>query len=162
MRDVIHIDESRLNFPLKTVTAGVLSSAYFTLEGVPPHVESLAVCFGYDTDGLTFRAECAKADGAEGVWTCYANPYVFPAAAPDGTLEYHVLAVDGHGNPQWLGTGVLRVLECPAEGSADAPTVIPRDTYIRNPVTGLYHLLTAIVDDDGNMTLDLAEEGVAK
>lgn len=157
----IHLDAGRLNFPLRTIWQGVLSSAICVIHGVPADIESLGIVFGVAPAGNTphdpptFRASATKQ--ADGLWRAYVNPFTFPVVGL--SLEYSVVGADGHDNPRWLGTGQLNVVDCPAAGSSDAPDVIPRDTYIRNPVTGLYHLLTATVDEDGNLTLRLSDEG---
>ncbi len=156
----VRVDESRLNFPLIPIAAGRLSSLDLEIIDVPARAQALSVFFEYGTGETNYAVVCEKVN--DGFWTCYANPYVFPAVKDDGSLHYHVVATDARDNQQWLGTGELRVLANPANGSGDVPPVVPRDCYIRNPVTGLYHLLTAEVDDTGNITLDLAEEGVER
>jgi len=156
----IRVDESRLNFPLIPISAGVLSSLDAEIIDVPSSVESLALYFEYGTGATNYQAVCDKV--RDGLWTCYAMPYIFPATEDTGALHYHVVATDSRGNQKWLGTGQLRVLANPANGSPDVPPVVPHDTYIRNPVTGLYHLLTATVDEDGNITLNLSDEGVER
>lgn len=35
------------------------------------------------------------------------------------------------------------------------------ETYAFNPRTGKYHLITAVTDDDGNLTLDVSKKGVS-
>ena len=158
----IHVEcaASRLNFPLPPMHAGALSSAVALIYGVPADIKACSLVIqapGQNPDPARFRADAVKEGTA---WRCYLNPYCFPAAATG--LEYHVVGIDTHDNPRWLGRGTLDVYDNPAQGSGDVPAVVPRDTYIRNPVTGLYHLLTATVDGDGNITLDLAEEGVER
>lgn len=150
----IHLDPGRLNFPLRTIWQGELSSADLVLRGVPAGFEAVGVVFGVEGGEETFRAEAALAGDT---WRAYASPYVFPRAGLG--MQYSVVGTDAHGNARWLGTGQLNVVECPAGGTPTPPPIVPRDTYIRNPVTGLYHLLTATVDEDGNLTLDLSDEG---
>ena len=88
------------------------------------------------------------------------SPFFFPDLSD--ALEYHVLGTDTNGNARWLGSGPLEVRDNPANGSPVVPEIIPADTYIRNPATGLYHKLTAAVDEDGNLTISLEEEGVER
>lgn len=99
-------------------------------------------------------------DGTTVSASCYCSPFCFPAVSDE--LTYSVVATDAENHPRWLGTGPLRVLENPANGSSTPPPIVPADTYIRNPATGLYHLLTATADEDGNITLNLSDEGVQK
>lgn len=160
----IHLDAGRLNFPLRTIWQGVLSSAVMVVHGVPADVDGLGIVFGVAPTGATphdppvYRAVATKQ--ADGTWRAYVQPAVFPLVGL--SLEYSVVGMDVLDNPRWLGTGQLNVVACPAAGSADAPDIIPADTYIRNPLTGLYHKLTAVVDEDGNLTINLADEGIER
>lgn len=157
----IHLDAGMLNFPLRTIWQGVLSSAVVVIHGMPADIEGAGIVFGVAPTGQTphdppvYRAVATRQ--ADGTWRAYVSPFTFPTVGL--SLEYSVVGADVHENPRWLGTGQLNVVACPANGSSDVPAIVPRDTYIRNPVTGLYHLLTATVDEDGNLTLDLSDEG---
>ena len=157
----IHLAAGRLNFPITAMHVGVLSSAVAIIHDVPADMESCALVIPNpqtNPDPARFRADATKQ--ADGTWRCYLSPFCFPAAATG--LEYHAVGMDANDNPRWLGKGTLDIYANPADGSGAVPPIVPRDTYIRNPVTGLYHLLTATVDGDGNITLDLAEEGVER
>ena len=164
----IKITPDRLNFPLAQCVVGKLSSAVIILYGdIPDDVEDVAVQIERVPDAGTgerpanYSASASEVQGASPrSFRCYLAPWYFPEAADD--LKYHVLGLDAHGNPRWLGSGVLRVLENPSNGSAVTPDLVPADTYVRNPVTGLYHKLTAAVDEYGNLTIDLADEGVER
>ena len=166
----IKIRPDRLNAPLATCNVGKLSSAVFVIEGdIPEDVDTIAVQIGRTPDPQTQEprqnytaaaSETTPNGSAARTFRCYLAPFYFPDEAD--ALEYHVVATDTNGNPRWLGTGPLIVRDNPADGSPVTPEIIPADTYIRNPATGLYHLLTATVDGDGNITLDLAEEGVER
>jgi hypothetical protein len=156
----ITVRPDRLNWPLRQVWVGELSSADFTVRKVPSFLDNVRIAIATpgttNQDGEVYT--CPGTMSADGTWHVYANPYVFPRAGVN--LEYNVLADDENGNPRWLGSGILEVRTCPAGGSGTPPPVVPRDTYIRNLVTGKYHLLTASVDEDGNLTIDLATEGI--
>ena len=164
----IRIRPDRLNAPLATCNVGKLSSAVFVIEGdIPEDVDTIAVQIGRTPDPQTQEprtnytaaaSETTPAGSAARTFRCYLAPFYFPDEAD--ALEYHVVATDTNGNPRWLGTGPLIVRDNPADGSPVTPEIIPADTYIRNPATGLYHKLTVAVDGDGKITLDLAEEGV--
>ncbi len=159
----IHLDAGRLNFPLRTIWQGVLSSAVVVIHGMPADIEGAGIVFGVAPTGQTphdpptYRATATKQ--ADGTWRAYVSPFTFPVVGL--SLEYSVVGTDVHENPRWLGTGQLNVVACPANGSADAPDILPRDAYIRNPVTGLYHKLVAEVDEDGIVTVAIEQEGVS-
>ena len=166
----IRIRPDRLNAPLATCNVGRLSSAVFVIGGdVPDDIDTIAVQIGRTPDpqtheprqNYTAAASETTTDGsASRTFRCYLAPFYFPDESYE--LEYHVVATDTNGNQRWLGTGPLIVRDNPADGSPVAPEIIPSDTYIRNPSTGLYHKLTAALDEDGNLTLALADEGVER
>lgn len=159
MRLTIKVDESHLGWPLRAVWAGALSSLTLYVEDVPPGFTALEVQFGAPGRTAPFRAvgvleRC-------GTWRVYAMPWCFPEAS-DGGLEYQVVGTDADGGRAWLGTGTLVVRANNAQGSAVAPAIIPADTYVRNPVTGLYHKLTAAVNEHGEVTVAVEEEGIER
>ena len=160
----VTIRADRLNLPLETAAVGVLSSAVLVVGGdVPDDIETLAVRVEY-MDAQTKREYSAAGTRisdngyAEGCWRVYLAPAYFPAAAEN--LKYHVIGIDGHGNPRWLGTGNLRILANPANGSADTPAILPPMSYAYNPLTGLYHKLVAEVNAYGEISVAVDQEGV--
>lgn len=161
---MIKIDDSRLNFPLRRICVGRLSSAMVALYGVPTDVDGLAVQIGRTEDPDTHRPRpnftAAATRLSDGTFRCYLSPFHFPDASD--VLEYHVVGTDESGNARWLGSGFLSVIDNPAGGIPVVPEIIPADTYIRNPATGLYHKLTAVMDEDGGITINLAEEGIER
>ncbi len=162
MANKIHLKPNRLNFPLAQCVVGKLSSAVFEIAGdIPDDIENLTLHIErIRVEGEVrpnFVAAASRQDGGE--FRAYLSPFYFPDVSDD--LRYHVIGMDANGNPRWLGTGDLRVLENPANGAAVAPEVIPQDAYAYNPTTGLYHKLTAVILD-GEITIDVAQEGVAR
>lgn len=165
----ITIRADRLNKQLETCFVGKLSSAVFRIGGdIPDDVDTIAVQIERTADPTTHqpRANFTVAATEEGrlptarSFRCYLSPFNFPDVSDN--LKYHVVSTDERGNARWLGTGALVVQDNPANGSPVAPEIIPADTYIRNPSTGLYHKLTAAVDEDGNLTVALEDEGVER
>lgn len=161
----VKIRPDRLNAPLATCFVGKLSSDVFVIGGdIPDDVDTITVQIGRTPDPNTHQPRpnytAASTRQTDGTFSCYLSPFYFPEIAPD--LRYHVVSTDKNGNPRWLGTGDLRILENPANGSSVAPEIIPADTYIRNPVTGLYHKLTAEVNEHGEVTVAVEENGVER
>ena len=164
----VKIRPDRLNDPLATCFVGKLSSAVFMIGGdIPDDVDTIAVQIGRTDDPTThtprqnFTAAASEVAGSTPrAFRCYLSPFHFPDVS--AALKYHVVGTDTNGNARWLGSGPLEVRDNPANGSSQAPDVIPRDTYIRNPATGLYHKLTAAVDEDGNLTVALEDEGIER
>ncbi len=166
----IKIRPDRLNAPLATCNVGKLSSAVFVIEGdIPEDVNTIAVQIGRTPDPQTQEprpnytaaaSETTPAGSAARTFRCYLAPFYFPDEAD--ALEYHIVATDTNDNPRWLGTGPLIVRDNPADGSPVTPEIIPADTYIRNPVTGLYHKLIAEVNDLGEITVAADPEGIER
>lgn len=161
----IRLRPDRLNSPLATCFVGRLSSAVFVVCGdIPDDVDTIAVQIGRTEDPDTRRPRpnftAAAARQCDGTFRCYLSPFHFPDASD--ALEYHVVGADANGNARWLGGSALSVLDNPADGSPVPPEIVPADTYIRNPATGLYHKLTAALDEDGGITINLEEEGVER
>ena len=159
----VKVRPDRLNAPLATCNVGKLSSAVFVIGGdVPDDIDSLTVEIERTPDQNTHQPRpnytAAATRQADGTFRCYLSPFYFPEIASD--LRYHVVSTDKNGNPRWLGTGDLRILENPANGSSVAPEIIPADTYIRNPATGLYHKLVAEVNEDGELSVAIEKEGI--
>lgn len=166
----VTIRADRLNRPLETCFVGKLSSAVFRIVGdIPDDTDTIAVQIGRTPDPQTqeprknFTAaasETTPQGSAARAFRCYLAPFYFPDVSD--ALEYHVVATDTNGNARWLGSGPLIVRDNPADGSPVAPEIIPADTYIRNPVTGLYHKLTAVVNEYGELSIDLESEGIQR
>ena len=166
----IRIRPDRLNAPLATCNVGKLSSAVFVIEGdIPDDIDGMTVQIGRTEDHTTHQprpnytaaaSETTPAGSAARTFRCYLAPFYFPDEAD--ALEYHIVATDTNDNPRWLGSGPLIVRDNPADGSPIVPEIIPADTYIRNPVTGLYHKLTAAVNEYGELSIDLESEGIER
>lgn len=163
----VTIRADRLNRPLETCFVGKLSSAVMRIAGdIPDDIDGVTVQIGRTEDPTThqprtnFIAAASEVDGMPRSFRAYLSPFLFPDTSD--ALEYHVIATDDHGNARWLGTGPLVVRENPANGSPVPPEVIPADTYIRNPVTGLYHKLTAAVNELGEIVIDCDPEGIQR
>ena len=162
----VTIRADRLNRPLETCFVGKLSSAVFRIVGdIPDDIDGMTVQIGRTDDPTTHQprqnftvAANRNADGK--TFRCYLSPYCFPDVSD--ALEYHVLGTDTNGNARWLGSGPLEVLDNPANGSPVPPEIIPADTYIRNPATGLYHKLTAEVNDLGEISVGVDSEGIER
>jgi hypothetical protein len=160
MQTTIDVDESRLNFPLRPLYAGRLSSLDVTILGVPKNVTALAIYVGRVDAEQPFMVACEPAAGGCGTWKCYLSPWCFPAVA--NGLKYNVMGTREGNVSKWLGCGQLTIAETPAGATPVPPPIVPDDTYIRNPVTGLYHKVTASVDEAGNLTMVLDSEGVER
>ena len=162
----IRIRPDRLNDSLATCFVGKLSSAVFVIVGdIPDDIDGMTVQIGRTDDPTTHQprqnftvAANRNADGE--TFRCYLSPFCFTDVSD--ALEYHVLGTDTNGNARWLGSGPLIVRDNPANGSPVAPEIIPADTYIRNPVTGLYHKLIAEVNDLGEITVAADPEGIER
>lgn len=163
----IRLRPDRLNDPLATCFVGKLSSAVFIIWGdIPDDVDTITVQIGRTEDPTTheprpnFTAAAREVTETPRSFRAYLSPFLFPDVSD--ALEYHIIGTDENGNARWLGTGPLIVRDNPANGSPAPPEIIPADTYIRNPATGLYHKLTAGVNELGEIVLDCNPEGIER
>ena len=118
----ISVNPDRLDVALAPMFAGKLSSAVWFVVGVPPDVASLSILIDRGAGNAAFTAAALKT--APGVFRCYLSPFYFHDVA---TATYHVMGEDDSGNPRWLGSGTLSVLDCPADGSSVTPDVLPKE-----------------------------------
>lgn len=161
----IVIKADRLNFPLEQQAVGRLSSAVFVVEGdIPDDTAAISVKIEYvetpATQSTSAVISLYTANGTlqeDGTWRVYLAPAYFPAR---DDLSYHVMSEDGEGNPRWLGTGRLVILDNPSDGSPVMPDILPRNTYAYNPETGLYYKLVAEVNELGEVQVAVDQEGV--
>lgn len=163
--NIVTIRADRLNRPTESCFVGKLSSAVFRIVGdIPDDIGGMTVQIGRTEDATThqprenFTAAATRQD--DGTFRCYLAPYYFPDVSDQ--LQYHIIGADAQGNARWLGTGALIVRDNPANGSPVVPEIIPADTYIRNPATGLYHKLTAEVNDLGELIAGVDPEGIER
>lgn len=141
---------------LGVVTVGRGSSLDAMICGVPPNVLAVQMHIGRSGGDSFGAVEAVELTG--GRWRVYASGLYFPEA---GAVEFHVTGLDGRGGSVWLGRG--RVVVEPSvlhADSADVP-LIPQDTYVRNPQTGLYHRLTCVIED-GEIVPQIDGEGVER
>ena len=104
------------------------------------------------------RASCAWTPALGGDWRLYASGLYFP---DEGRAKYRVSARTPQGDSVYLGAGALEIAPSSLNvDEADLP-IVPEDTYLRNPATGLWHKLTCTFDD-GMLTPIIAKEGVTK
>lgn len=156
----ITLHPDRLDLPLAPCACGRLSSAVITVGGeIPDDIEAIAVDVEYMDGDEKKRYTAAGTRQADGTFRVYLAPAYFPAESDQ--LKYHVLGTDAQENPRWLGSGMLRIFDNPANGSPIAPDILPRNSYAYNPQTGLYYKIVAEVNDLGEITLSTEQEGVA-
>ena len=150
-------NDGRSDRPLDTLAVGRGSSLEFELAGLPEGVENVTVHVGRPgTDSRAAARATALPDGRGGV---YLSGLYFPTA---GRTHWHVTAQDKRGGNRWFGRGVLDVVQTTlGDAPSGTPPIVPDDTYVRNPVTGLWHRLTVDVED-GQLVPTIESEGVER
>lgn len=155
----ITLRPDRLNFPLETVDVGRQSSAVLIVGGdIPDDTAALIVKVEYSNGQSPGYYVAAGTRQADGTFRVYLAPGYFPATTKG--LHYHVYITDELDNPRWMGSGALRIIENPSDGSSPAPEVLPKNLYAYNPVNHLYYKIIAEADAEGNITITLDQEGV--
>ena len=155
----IRIRPDRLNAPLATCNVGKLSSAVFIIEGdIPDDIEAIAVDVEYIDGDEKKRYTAAGTRQADGTFRVYLAPAYFPAESDQ--LKYHILGMDAQENPRWLGSGMLRIFDNPADGSPIAPDILPRNLYAYSPTRQCYFKVIASENENGEIRLDVDETEV--
>lgn len=146
-------EPARRGWPLAHITVGRASAVELLVRGAPGGIDDLKVHFSLPGGKGSAYAIKGRPYGAN-AWKVYANGLNFP---DEGDAEYNVTAVDSHGNGVWLGRGALSVLPSVLHDAGGEAPIVPADTYIRNPATGLWHLLSVEVDGSGALVPVLGE-----
>ena len=164
MKHVITAPATTADRRLEAVSAAQYSSRTLYFDVRDDEIEALNVRIFRTPDPATGEARTPYVAVAtlqeDGFWRCYLTPLCFSDVASD--LKYDLIGVDSQGNSRHLGVGTLRVLTSHLTEDGRLPDIIPQDTYIYNPVTGLYHKLVAEVDESGVITTAVEQEGVER
>lgn len=144
------------NFPLRPVWCGRNSDALFILEGVPEGFTArLYITRPGAQLAVYFDAVVSETSGEVYVFAAGAN---FPSVGHDGKYEV-LLTETATGHKFWCGTGTLNVLMA-SSGAVTEGYGTGMQTYVWNPVTRKYYLVTATVNEDGTVTSETSQEGV--
>ena len=143
--------------PLDTLTVGRGSAFEFEIVGAPEGLQELQFHVGEPENENRFTAVAGRA-APDNRGIVYANGLHFPHA---GNARYHLTGKDEQDNSVWLGTGRLDIRESVLHVAAEDVPIVPEDCYIRNTETGLWHRLTATIDD-GEIVLDYDRKGVVR
>lgn len=145
------------NDPLAQIAVGRSSAFVARLVGVPSDVENVEVHFGTRNDLSINPCVCRKVPGGE--WKCYANGFFFP---DEGKAHYHVTAKTAAGDSVYFGKGKLIIMPSVINVKPGAVGIVPDETYVRNPKTGLWHKVIAELDENGEIVMATEQEGITK
>jgi len=126
------------------------------LVGVPADLENVEVHFATPTDASGAAAKCDAMPGGD--WRVYASGLYFP---DEGKAKYRVSARTPQGDSVHLGEGALRIVASSLNVDEAELPIVPEDTYLRDPRTGLWHKFTCTIED-GALTPKLAKEGITR
>lgn len=164
MKRVVTAPPQTSDQKLEPVSAFQWSSKTLYLKILDDEIEALNVRIFRTPDPATGEPRAPYVAPAtlqeNGLWRCYLTPLCFSDVAKD--LQYDLIGLDGSNNPRHLGFGPLRVLVSHLTQDGTLPDVIPQDTYIYNPTTGLWHKLVATVDESGVITTAVEQEGIER
>lgn len=148
----IIVNADRPNLPLTPIVVGANCAASAVVEGFIPHdVEAIAIEIERTPDGETPRPNFSvNATRFEcGTFGVYFNPHCFPDVTC--ALRYHVIGTDTHRNTRYLGSGLLRVLACPA-GQSVPPPVGAQGVFLESEVVdGVQHYKRQEIRFDADM-----------
>jgi hypothetical protein len=161
---VITINAAQPNFPLSPVWVGDGSAAVFWFDNLPANITGISLLLT-PVGGGDVEEVAGSVTGVPGsnMGTVYCAAWLFPDT---GTTQYEVVlyAADPAGGAEdvayWAGKGVLTVMAASMEGITPVKPIVPKNSYARDPLTGLYHLITAEQNELGEIVLSVATEGV--
>ena len=164
MRTIIHCPSDRADHKLEALSAGKDSTRTVWVKCADEEADEIFIriwrkATAEDTDEPV-PYDVPGVQETNGVWRVYLPSYCFPLVADD--LMYRVIGKDLKGETRDLGGGNLRVLETHLSEGGIAPTILPNNTYVRNPTTGLWHKLIATVDESGVISIAVDQEGIEK
>lgn len=141
---------------LPSAEVGRASAFRALLVGVPADLENVEVHFATPTDASGKAVKCTAVPGGD--WRVYASGLYFP---DEGKAKYRVSAKTPEGDSVHLGEGALRVVASSLNVDEAELPIVPEETYLRNPQTGLWHKLTCTIED-GDMVPLISKNGVTK
>lgn len=141
---------------LRALSVGRGAAMELELVGVPDGVVN--VMFHAGRPGTENYSTVTARPLPDGRWGVYASGLHFPSV---GVAKYHVTGKDGHDGSVWLGYGRLEIEQSVANVDAEDVPLVPEDAYVRNPLTGLWHKLTVVVED-GALVPELDKTGVSR
>lgn len=142
---------------LPPAEVGWASAFRARIVGVAAELENVQIHIGRPDNANGSAVACTALPGGE--WRAYASPIYFPMP---GKAKYRVTARTPEGDSVLLGTGSLTVAAAPVNTPGSETEIIPDDTYVRNPKTGLWHKLTITEEEDGDLTPHLEPKGIAR
>ncbi len=151
-RKIITLKPDQPNLPLDPLLVGQNSSVLLLLRGVPAGCAARLYLTKPGAAAAVYFDASAEADEVA-VFVPGAN---FPTP---GAGKYEVIITDGGGRNFWVGGGAVTVLEA-SSGSVNPGYGTALETYVRNPQTRLWHKVQAEVNEYGEVTTTVAQEGV--
>ena len=145
---------SRLALP--TLTIGRAATFECEILNAPQGLQEVQAHFS-KPGNPTFTAVDAR-PLSDNRWAIYANALNFPT---EGLATYHLTGKDQNDNSVWLGSGRLEIVPSVLHSDAADVPIVPEDTYVRNPATGLWHKITLHFEGD-ELVLDYDKEGITR
>lgn len=150
----ITLRPDRPNLPLDPIWPGRNSSALLVLAGVSSGFTARLYLTKVGADVAVYFDAQRNSHGDMCVYVPGAN---FPAP---GAGRYEVIITEeSTGRNYWCGSGAVTVLAA-SSGSVNPGYGTALETYVRNPVTRLWHKVTAEINKYGEITTVVDQEGV--
>lgn len=148
--------ERTAKVPLATLTVGRASAFECEILGAPQGLQELQIHIA-KAGTANYTAVVAR-PLSDNRWAVYASGLNFP---DEGVARYHLTGKDQTDNAVWLGSGRLEIVPSVLHSDAANIPVIPEDTYVRNPATGLWHKVTMHFDGD-ELVMNYEKEGITR
>lgn len=163
MKTIVSAPSANADRLLKPVTGFYLSSMLLFIKVLDEDISAVNVRVYKLTDMESDNPNpytVAATLQEDGLYRAYLQGACFQDVS--NTLKYQIVAIDTEGNMRSLGFGPLRVLRSDLTEGGIAPSILPNDLYAYNSTTGLWHKITASLDDAGIISLDIEQEGVVR
>lgn len=146
----------KVQIPLQTIAVGRGSVLELEITGAPEGLQNVQLHVG--RIGRSDFVPVTATPMPDNRWAVYANGLNFP---DEGRTKYHLTGRDERDGSVWLGSGTLLIMPSVLNVDGAAAPIVPEDTYLLNPETGLWHKLTCTIED-GDMVPEISKEGIAR
>lgn len=147
----------QVHIPLQTLTVGRGSVLELEIHGAPEGLQNVQLHVGR-MNSSDFSPVTAT-PMPDNRWSIYVSGLYFP---DEGRIQYHLTGRDERDGSVWLGSGRIIILPSVLHKQDGEESIVPEDTYVRNPRTGLWHRLTVTMDTDGDMLPAITKKGITR
>ena len=145
----ITLDPASPNIPLSPLWSMRYSAGYITFTGIPDAMTSAVLVLVPKDATVPYVLAIDMATATHKI------TIENGALAAVGQGEYYVYGFDSSARIYGLGAGLLNITEAPTLAAGAGVTPVGNQVAIYNAATNSYYLITAVINDDGDATVQL-------